>query len=292
MSAVVPIKHVTVVGGGVMGSGIALITAANGYRVTVVDLNEQVLAGAQRQLEKDMKRTAMHVSKGDKDAAHAFFAEAWARVSFSVDLEKSVSSTDLVIEAIVEKLDKKQALFKALDQIAPAHTILASNTSSLSVAEIGSLTQRQDRVGGLHFFNPVPLMKLVEVVRTDHTSSGTVEALLAFGKSLRKTCITCKDTPGFIVNRLLFPVTSEALAMVERGDATPHDIDVAMKLGLGHPMGPFELMDIVGLDTIQNIQAERQARNPGDFKPSTLVSDMVKQNKLGLKTGEGFYSYK
>lgn len=169
------------------------------------------------------------------------------------------------------------------------HTIIATNTSSLSVKEIGSTTQRQDRIGGLHFFNPVPLMKLVEVIRTDSTSDSTHEALLAFGKSLRKTTITCKDMPGFVVNRLLFPVISEALSMVERGDATAHDIDVAMKLGLGHPMGPFELMDIVGLDTVQNIQKERR---DSAVKPSALLEKMVKENKLGVKTGEGFYNYK
>ncbi|XP_058118263.1 hydroxyacyl-coenzyme A dehydrogenase, mitochondrial-like [Anopheles ziemanni] len=283
------INHVAVVGAGIMGSGIAMITAANGYQVTVVDVNEETLAKGRHQVEKDLHRMAMHVSKGNEEKANKFYLDALARLNYSVSLEKVLSATDLVIEAIVENLEKKQALFKIIDHGALPHTIIATNTSSLSVKEIGSTTKRQDRIGGLHFFNPVPLMKLVEVIRTDSTSNSTHEALLAFGKSLRKTTITCKDMPGFVVNRLLFPVISEALSMVERGDATAHDIDIAMKLGLGHPMGPFELMDIVGLDTVQNIQKERR---DSAVKPSTLLEKMVKDNKLGVKTGEGFYNYK
>uniref|UniRef100_A0A4Y0BE65 3-hydroxyacyl-CoA dehydrogenase n=1 Tax=Anopheles funestus TaxID=62324 RepID=A0A4Y0BE65_ANOFN len=288
------IKHVTVIGGGVMGSGIAMITAANGYRVTVVDVNEDAVGRAKRQVEKDMRRMAQHVSKGNEQAENKFYTDAAARMAYSVNLKEVVAATDLVIEAIVENLEQKQSLFKILDQVAPSHTILASNTSSLSIAEIASSAERKDRIGGLHFFNPVPMMKLIEVVRTDKTSDTTHETLLTFGKSLRKTCITCRDMPGFVVNRLLFPVIHEALGMVERKDATAHDIDVAMKLGLGHPMGPFELMDIVGLDTVCAIQRERYARNPTDVaaKPSELLQQMVHDNKLGVKTGEGFYNYK
>ncbi|XP_053680888.1 hydroxyacyl-coenzyme A dehydrogenase, mitochondrial-like [Anopheles nili] len=279
-----------------MGSGIAMITAANGYRVTVVDVNEGALVRARHQVEKDLRRTAQHVSKGNEQTVKEFYSAAVERLSYSANLKEVVAKTDLVIEAIVEILAQKQTLFKTLDQCAPPHAILASNTSSLSIADIGSGAgpQRQDRIGGLHFFNPVPMMKLVEVVRTDKTSDATHAALIAFGTSLRKTCITCRDTPGFVVNRLLFPVISEALGMVERGDATARDIDVAMKLGLGHPMGPFELMDIVGLDTVQSIQQERHGRNPSDTtaKPSAILEEMVRSNKLGVKTGEGFYNYK
>uniref|UniRef100_A0A182MAS9 Kinase n=1 Tax=Anopheles culicifacies TaxID=139723 RepID=A0A182MAS9_9DIPT len=282
------IKHVTVIGGGVMGSGIAMITAANGYRVTVVDVNEDAIGRAKRQVDKDMRRMAQHVSKGNEQKEHTFYTEAAARMTYSVHLREAVAATDLVIEAIVENLEKKQTLFKILDQAAPAHTILASNTSSLSIAEIGSSAERKDRIGGLHFFNPVPMMKLIEVVRTDNTSDATHETLLAFGKSLRKTCITCRDMPGFVVNRLLFPVIHEALGMVERKDATAHDIDVAMKLGLGHPMGPFELMDIVGLDTVCAIQRERYARNPADVaaKPSELLERMIYLSETRMNHNE------
>uniref|UniRef100_A0A182N3R1 3-hydroxyacyl-CoA dehydrogenase n=1 Tax=Anopheles dirus TaxID=7168 RepID=A0A182N3R1_9DIPT len=262
------ISHVTVIGGGVMGSGIAMITAANGYRVTVVDVSEEALGRARRQVEKDLQRTTQYFSKGNDQVAEKLYSEATARLKYSTNLKEVAATTDLVIEAIVENLQLKQSLFKTLDQVrdstrsvAPPHTILATNTSSLSVAEIGLSAERKDRIGGLHFFNPVPLMRLIEVVRTGETSDGTHETLLAFGKSLRKTCITCRDTPGFVVNRLLLPVTQEALAMVERGDASTHDIDVALKLGLGHPMGPFELMDIVGLDTVRPLIATRRLRD-------------------------------
>uniref|UniRef100_A0A182P1F2 3-hydroxyacyl-CoA dehydrogenase n=1 Tax=Anopheles epiroticus TaxID=199890 RepID=A0A182P1F2_9DIPT len=292
--ALVNIKHVTVIGGGVMGSGIAMITAANGYRVTVVEVSEDALGRAKRQVEKDLHRMAQHVSKGNEQAETKFYTETTARLAYSTNLKQVAAGTDLVIEAIVENLQQKQSLFKLLDQEAPSHTILASNTSSLSIAEIGSLAGRKDRIGGLHFFNPVPMMKLIEIVRTKETSDSTHETLLAFGKSLRKTCITCRDVPGFVVNRLLFPVIHEALGMVERGDAAHQDIDVAMKLGLGHPMGPFELMDIVGLDTVRSILQERAAHNPTDetAKPSELLEQMVRENKLGVKSGEGFYNYK
>lgn len=169
-----------------------------------------------------------------------------------------------------------------------------SNTSSLSIVELGSVTKREDRFAGFHFFNPVPLMKLIEVIRTDKTSAGTYASLLAFGEALGKTCITCKDTPGFIVNRLLFTITSEALGMLERGDASMKDIDLALKLGLGHPMGPFELMDMIGLDVVLSIMQERQARNPNDvsLRASPTLVKLVGENKLGVKTGEGFYNYK
>uniref|UniRef100_A0A182SBU1 3-hydroxyacyl-CoA dehydrogenase NAD binding domain-containing protein n=1 Tax=Anopheles maculatus TaxID=74869 RepID=A0A182SBU1_9DIPT len=156
------IKHVTVIGGGVMGSGIAMITAANGYRVTVVDVNEEAIGRARRQVEKDLRRMAQHVSKGNEQAENKFFTEAAARTMYSTKLKEVVTATDLVIEAIVENLEQKQSLFKILDQVAPPHTILTSNTSSLSIAEIASTAARKDRIGGLHFFNPVPLMKLIE----------------------------------------------------------------------------------------------------------------------------------
>lgn len=179
-------------------------------------------------------------------------------------------------------------------QFAPQHTIFVSNTSSLSIVELGSVTKREDRFAGFHFFNPVPLMKLVEVIKTDKTSEETNATLLAFGGALGKTCISCKDTPGFIVNRLLLTIISEALGMLERGDASLKDIDTALKLGLGHPMGPFELMDMIGLDVTLNIMQERQARNPSDLslRPSPTLVKLVSENKLGVKNGEGFFNYK
>lgn len=175
------------------------------------------------------------------------------RLKISLDLEETVANTDLVVEAIVENLSAKHRLFSSIDAIAPEHTIFASNTSSLSISDIASVTKRKDKFGGLHFFNPVPVMKLLEIVRTNDTSEETYQKLLAWGKLIGKTTITCKDTPGFVVNRLLIPYLAEAARMLERGDASAKDIDTAMKLGAGYPMGPLELLDYVGLDTTKYI---------------------------------------
>lgn len=177
--------------------------------------------------------------------------------------------------------------------MAPNHTIFTSNTSSLSITEIASITNRQDRFGGLHFFNPVPIMRLLEVIRTEDTSDLTFNEIRSFGEKLGKTCITCKDTPGFVVNRLLIPYMAESVRLLERGDASAEDIDIAMKLGAGYPMGPIELADYVGLDTTYNILKgwhENDPKNP-IFKPSPLLENLVKSGKLGVKSGEGFYKY-
>uniref|UniRef100_A0A1Q3FGZ7 Putative 3-hydroxyacyl-coa dehydrogenase lipid metabolism n=1 Tax=Culex tarsalis TaxID=7177 RepID=A0A1Q3FGZ7_CULTA len=288
------IRNVVVVGAGTMGSGIALVSAATGHVTTLVDLNAQVLEKARGEIEKNAARLARKFFKEDPAAASAMVAETLGRIKYCAELEEAVRDSDLVIEAIVENVKIKQDLFRRIDGIAPQHTIFVSNTSSLSIVELGSVTQRQDRFAGFHFFNPVPLMKLVEVIKTDRTSAETNASSLAFGEALGKTCISCKDTPGFIVNRLLFTITSEALGMLERGDASMRDIDTALKLGLGHPMGPFELMDMIGLDVTLNIMQERQARNPNDvsLRPSPTLVKLVGENKLGVKTGEGFYNYK
>ncbi|EAT45914.1 AAEL002842-PA [Aedes aegypti] len=289
-----PIQKVVIVGAGTMGSGIAMVAAATGHYATLVDVSQEVLDKSRSGIEKNAARIARKLFKGDPDSASGFVAEALGRISYSTDLEQCVASTDLVIEAIVENMQIKQDLFRRLDNIAPEHVIFASNTSSLSIVEMGSVTKREDRFAGFHFFNPVPVMKLIEVIKTDKTSEDTHTRLMAFGRALGKTCITCKDTPGFIVNRLLFTLTSEALKMLEREDAEVRDIDTAMKLGLGHPIGPFELMDMVGLDVTLNIMKEREARYPNDpaAKPSPTLVKMVAENKLGVKSGQGFYSYK
>lgn len=216
----------------------------------------------------------------------------------------------MVIEAIIENLEAKHKLFALLDKVrynlslkssqwqtflfckvAPQHTIFTSNTSSLLIKEIASVTNRRDRFGGLHFFNPVAVMKLLEVITTDETSTATFNTIKSFGQSIGKTCVTCKDTPGFIVNRLLIPYSTEAIKMLEEGVASATDIDLAMKLGAGYPMGPFELADLVGLDVSANIRKGWHERDPTRFHPSKLVDKLIKEGKLGVKTGEGFYKY-
>lgn len=247
---------------------------------------------AKNNIQKSLSRVAAKQFKDDAAAGEAFQRDTLSRISFSTDAVAAVKNADLVVEAIVENLQVKQQLFSRLDKASPSHTIFASNTSSLPIADICNRV-RPDRFGGLHFFNPVPVMRLVEVVRASHTSDETVSSLARFGESVGKTVVHCRDTPGFIVNRLLVPYLMQAIQMQERGDATASDIDVAMKLGCGYPMGPFELADYVGLDTIQFIVQGWHARYPNEpqFAPSETLNRLVKEGRLGVKSGRGFFEY-
>jgi len=216
-----------------------------------------------------------------------------SNISIETNAEKAVKSADLVVEAAVENMELKKKLFTQLDKVAPASTIFASNTSSLPIGEMAQVTKRPDRFVGLHFFNPVPVMKLLEVVRTPQTSDEVFNSANEWGKSIGKTTVACKDTPGFIVNRLLVPYLAEAVRMLERGDASDRDIDTSMKLGAGYPMGPLELADYVGLDVTKFILAGWNERFPDNilFKPIPLLNKLVEEGKLGVKTGQGFYKY-
>ncbi|XP_073991659.1 hydroxyacyl-coenzyme A dehydrogenase, mitochondrial-like [Rhodnius prolixus] len=287
------IKNVTIVGGGLMGSGIAQVAAQTGHNVVLVDISENVLGKAKVAIQKNLSRVAKKQFKDDSSKIEEFIKKSMDNLKFSVDLTKTVEKTDLVLEAIVENIGVKHKLFSSIDAIAPKHTIFATNTSSLSVTEIASITNRKDKFAGLHFFNPVPVMKLLEVIKTNDTSEETYQTLMAWGKAIGKTAITCKDTPGFVVNRLLVPQLAEAMRMMERGDATFQDIDIAMKLGAGHPMGPFELADYVGHDTTNSIIEGWHKKFPDNslFEPVKSLQNMVKQGKLGMKVGEGFYKY-
>lgn len=288
------IKHVTVIGGGLMGSGIAQVAATSGYSVTLVEINSGLLEKAQKSIKKSLERVAKKQFKDNDDGQKKFVDEVSQRISGSVDVKSTIKSTDLVIEAIIENIKIKHELFSSIDSLAPPHTIFASNTSSLSITEIASVTQRKDRFGGLHFFNPVPVMKLLEIIRTSDTSDQTFNAMKTFGESIGKACITCKDTPGFVVNRLLVPYMAEAVRLLERGDASARDIDTAMKLGAGYPMGPLELADYVGLDTTYHILKGWNEKFPNEplFKVNPMLEKLVSEGKYGVKSGEGFYSYK
>lgn len=276
-----------------MGAGIAQVGAQTGHKVTLVDLNKEVLEKSNKRIADSVARVAKKQFKDDADAAEKFKASVMDNVSTDTTANKALETADLVVEAVVENMGLKQKLFKEYDAIAPAKTIFASNTSSLPIAEIASATTRLDRFGGLHFFNPVPVMKLLEVIRIPETSDETFNAMLAWGKAMKKVTVDCKDTPGFIVNRLLVPYLMEAVRMVERGDASAKDVDTAMKLGAGHPMGPFELADYVGLDTNKFIMDGWSSRYPDEtlFRASEMLNKLVADNKLGKKTGEGFYKY-
>jgi len=224
----------------------------------------------------------------------SFVSEILARVASNTSPEKAVENADLVVEAIVENLDIKKNLFRSLDKVAPKHTVFVSNTSSLLIADIAADTpKRKPQFAGLHFFNPVPVMKLVEVIRIPETNEETYKKLIEFSHAIGKVPVTCKDNPGFIVNRLLVPYLGEAIRMMERGEATIKDIDTAMKLGCGYPMGPFELLDYAGLDTNKFVMDGWTEKYPGNplFAPSETINKLVKEGKLGCKSGEGFYKY-
>ncbi|XP_046969547.1 hydroxyacyl-coenzyme A dehydrogenase, mitochondrial-like [Vanessa cardui] len=287
------IKNVTVIGGGLMGSGIAQVSAQAGQNVILVDVSSDVLAKSQKSIGNNLGRVAKKIYKDNPKEGEKFVSESMARIKTATDPVSASQGADLVVEAIVENMDIKHQLFKKLDAAAPNHTIFASNTSSLSINEIAEAVKRKDKFGGLHFFNPVPVMRLLEVVKGAETSTATYETMMAWGKSVGKTCITCKDTPGFVVNRLLVPYIAEAIRLFERGDASARDIDIAMKLGAGYPMGPLELADYVGLDTNKFILDGWHKKYPQEslFNPIPLLNKLVSEGKLGVKTGEGFYKY-
>lgn len=259
----------------------------------MVEINFDLLKKADASISDSLARIARKLYKDKPLDAESFINDTRARLKGTTNINEAVRNADLVIEAIVENLETKQKLFKAIDEVADAKTIFTSNTSSLSIKEIASGTKRLDRFGGLHFFSPVPVMRLLEVIRTPETSAETHEQLMAFGKAIGKTCISCKDTPGFVVNRLLVPYINEAVKMYERGDADFKDIDIAMKLGAGYPMGPFELSDFTGIDIGVAVLDGWHKKFPDNklFEPAEISRRMVREGKLGKKTGEGFYKY-
>jgi 3-hydroxyacyl-CoA dehydrogenase len=297
LSAPKKVEKLTVIGSGFMGSGIAQVAAQSGIKVTLVDLNDEFLKKALRGVGVSLNLVAKKMLKLDEEKAKKFHQDSLSRISTTTDTKKAVTANggaDLVIEAIVENIAIKQKLFEQLDSISRPDTILATNTSSLTLKDISVNMKNKQRFGGTHFFSPVPLMKLVEIVRTNETSPETFQALTAFGKAIGKVTVACKDTPGFIVNRLLVPYMAEAMRMVERGDATVEDVDNAMKYGAGYPMGPFTLADMVGLDVTKFIVDGWTKKYPDNplFKSCATLDKLVAEGNFGRKTGKGFYDYK
>ena len=280
------IRTVGVLGCGLMGSGIAQVSAAAGYRTIAREVDQRLLEAGLGRITGSLEAG---VAKGKVTAAQR--DQTLANLSGTTSLE-ALKNCDLVIEAIVENLDEKKRTYAALDGIVRPETIFVSNTSSLCITELAAATRRPARFGGLHFFNPVPVMKLVEVVRGLTTSEETYHTVFAFARSLGKEPITAPDRPGFIVNRLLVPYLLYAIRMYEQGLATKEDIDEGMKLGCGHPMGPLTLLDFVGLDTTYYI-AEIMFDEFKDtmFAPPPLLKRMVLAGQLGRKSGKGFYDY-
>jgi 3-hydroxybutyryl-CoA dehydrogenase len=280
------IRKIGVVGCGQMGGGIVQVCARSGYPVTVSEVNAALLKkgldGIKASLERGVK--GQKLTSQEKD-------EAMARIKGTVSTA-DFHDHDLVIEAAVEDLEVKKKIFADLDGVCPPEAILATNTSCLSVAAMAAVTGRPAQVLGLHFFNPAPVMKLLEVVRTDATSQATLATAIAFGRSLGKTLVVVQDSPGFIVNRLVIPQILNAVGMVEAGLATREDIDTAMVLGLNYPMGPLALADLIGLDTVILIADGIYNRLPEpQYKVPGLLRQMVAEKRLGRKTGHGFYDY-
>jgi 3-hydroxybutyryl-CoA dehydrogenase len=280
------VKTVGVVGCGLMGAGITQVCAQAGYKTVVREINDDLL---EKGLAKIASFLAKSVEKGKLTAERK--AEIIANIAGTTKLA-DLQSCDLVIEAAVENIDLKKEIFAELDALCPASTIFASNTSSLTIMEMAAATKRGDRFAGLHFFNPVPLMKLVEVVRTIATSQQAFDAVFAFAKSLGKEPIACKDNSGFVVNLLLVPYLLDAIRAVESKVASIDDIDKGMTLGCGHPMGPLTLLDFVGIDTTYYI-AEIMFKEYRDarYAPPPLLRKMVLAGYHGKKSGKGFYDY-
>jgi 3-hydroxybutyryl-CoA dehydrogenase len=280
------IKTVGVLGCGLMGEGIAQVCAASGYKTIVREVDQGVLDKGLGRLRKFLN-DGVEKGKVTPETRDQTLANLSGTTSFA-DLAKC----DLIVEAIIENVEAKSGSYSALDAVVSDHTIFCSNTSSLCITELAAKTKRPDRFAGLHFFNPVPIMKLVEVIRSLTTSDETYRTVFSFAQSLGKDPITAPDKPGFIVNRLLVPYLLDAIRSFEHGLGTVEDIDKGMKLGTGYPMGPFTLLDFVGLDTtyyIANIMFE-EYREPA-YAPPPLLKRMVLAGRLGKKSGQGFYKY-
>jgi 3-hydroxybutyryl-CoA dehydrogenase len=280
------IRRVAVLGCGVMGAGIAQVAAQAGFQVDAWDITQQALDRGRGEIRAFLEKAT---AKGKITASRR--DTILGAITWSTTLD-CVARADLVIEVVVENLQVKKELFTRLDGLAPGHAILASNTSVLPITELAAATKHPERVLGMHFFNPPPLMKLLEIVVGQLTSKGTLAAVKAFGEEIGKTTVTAKDAPGFIVNYLFIPYLNSALDLYDRGVASREDLDRAVEAGLGHPMGPLRLADLVGLDT-HLLASEAIHRELGDarFVPPTILRRMVRAGLLGRKTGRGFYEY-
>lgn len=280
------IRRIGVVGAGTMGSGIVQVCAAGGYQVTVCEVQQDVLDAGLARVEKGISRW---LAKGTIDAGAADSMRTSIRGTTELD---DLFDSDLVVEAIVENQPIKEKVFGALDQGCSATAILASNTSSISITSLGASTQRPERVIGMHFFNPVPLMPLVEVVRGESTADAVCDAVVAVAEVLGKTPVTVNDFPGFVSNRVLMPMINEAVFCLQEGVAAAEAIDSVMKLGMNHPMGPLRLADLIGLDVCLAImEVLHSGYSDSKYRPCPLLRRKVDAGHLGRKTGQGFYVY-
>ena len=277
---------IAVIGSGTMGNGIAHVSAQSGFKTLLVDIDENQLKKALEAININLDRQIKknNISEDEK-------IKTLNNLELSTDLKKC-SDSDLVIEAVPEKYELKVSIFKKLDKICDQKTIFASNTSSISISDLGNQTKRATKVIGMHFMNPVPIMKLVEVINTLHTSDQTTKKIIEISELMKKTPIQCNDYPGFVSNRILMPMINEAIFCLEQNVATKESIDGIMKLGMSHPMGPLQLADFIGLDVCLDImEVLWNGFNDSKYRPCALLKSMVSSGLLGKKTGRGFYTY-
>ncbi len=280
-------KFITVIGSGTMGNGIAQTFAQFGFQVSLVDISQDALDKAVSTISKSLDRLIAKEKILDSDKQNTL-----DNIKTFTQLKEGVSNADLVVEAATENVEIKLNIFGDLDKLCPEKTILASNTSSISIEKIATVTSRPDKVIGMHFMNPVPIMKLVEVIRSNTTSEEVNNVIVELSKKLNKIPVEVQDRPGFAANKILLPMINEAIITLEEGTASVEGIDNVMKLGMGHPMGPLQLADVIGLDvclSILNILYE--GFNNVKYKPSELLVNLVNDGYLGVKTGQGFYKY-
>ena len=281
------VKTVAVIGAGIMGRGIAHAAAVGGYRTILEDILPNALRRAETEIRSNLDKAVElgKVTPADADAA-------FSRLEYASSVEEAARQADLVIEAVPEEMESKIEIFTLLDKVSRPNTILASNTSSLSITEIASVTYRAKKIVGMHFFNPVHKMKLLEIVRALETDDDTLETAVDVGKAMRKEVVVIKESPGFITSRINAMIGNEAFYMLQEGVASASDIDKALKLGLNHPMGPFELVDLVGLDTRLHILEYLHKTLGEKFRPAPLLVQYVKAGRLGRKAGRGVFEYR
>jgi len=280
-------KHMAVIGAGTMGNGIAHVFAQHDWQVTLIDVNGAQLEKALGTIKKNLERMQ---AKGTLTAEQV--NQTLQHITTQTSLAEGVKQASLVVEAATENKEVKLALFKALDAAAPAYCVLATNTSSIPIQTIAAATNRPEKVIGMHFMNPVPVMKLVEIITTTQTEQAVTDQIVSYSKELQKVPCVVNDFPGFIANRILMPMINEAICSLQEGVAGVTEIDTIMKLGMAHPMGPLQLADLIGLDVCLSImQVLHDGFKTDKYAPAKLLEQLVQEKKLGIKTGEGFYQY-